>query len=287
MRKIFNLHVVRLAICMGASLLGVNAYGQATTCTLNGSGQITDTAECYTQPDEQYVTFYKVALCRSSPVAPTSTSPIGTNSCVTVFESATGSQVLIQKSISTVPAGGTYTKPPVGNYTYGYVEVSPAMSIKKVARFNRTVTSADGTSGTTCWSKTGVMYSVQNVVNAPASCGATASGVGIATQNISSLNGSAGFVSTRTFPASQGGNITAHLIDSSRKLGTGVMNGLGTVDKVVGYIPLSVTITPRTSVLSIAFNNSMGTNVGFYNSGANIFNFSGGPFDFTFNVEEK
>ena len=272
-------------------------------CTLNGNGEITDTSECKTQPDEQYITIYKVAVCKTQPVAPTSTSAYDASECKVVFQSINGTEFLIKKNTPSVPTDGEFHAPPPGNYTYGFVEISPTMKAKKVAKFSRAMYATNGTSGVFCWSKVGTMYSVSTSTSGPVDCGASmpsASSVGITSQFVSSLNGSDinnPFISTLSFPSSQGGNITAHLIDSTGKIGVGAMlqNGdgdPGTVRRIIGYLPINLKVTGKTSGLSISFNNSMGTNVGINDwSGGGlprygVFSFSGGPFDFKFETED-
>ena len=262
-------------------------------CTLNGNGEITDTSECKTQPDEQYITIYKVAVCKTQPIAPTLSTAYDVSQCKVVFQSTNGTEFLIKKNTPSVPTDGEFHAPPPGNYTYGFLESSPTMRVKKVAKFSRTMHATNNTSGTYCWSKVGTLYSVSYIQSGPVDCGGSmppSSSVGITTQFISSLNGTNNqFISSYTFPSSQGGNITAHLIDSTGKIGTGVMNGGGTVNRIIGYMPINLKVTGKTSDMSISFNNSMGTNVGINDWGGGnygVFSFSGGPFDFKFETED-
>jgi hypothetical protein len=239
------------------------------------------------------VTIYKVAVCKTQPVAPTLTSAYDASACKVVFQNPNGTEFLIKKNTPSVPTDGEYHAPPPGNYTYGFVEISPTMKAKKVAKFSRTMNATNGTSGKICWSKLSTLYSVSNSNVGPVDCGTSmpsSSSVGITSQFVSSLNGTNNqFISSYTFPSSHGGNITAHLIDGTGKIGTGVMNGPGTVNRIIGYLPINLKVTGKTSDMSISFNNYMGTNVGINDWGGGtygVFSFSGGPFDFKFETED-
>lgn len=263
-----------------------------TTCATNGSSsssRISETSDCYTQPDTQQITFYKIALCKSQPTAPTTTVAVDTSSCSTVFQNTSGSTVNIQKG-TTVNLTGTFTRPPNGNYSYVYVEISPTMKTKKTAYFVGNRTGTDGGVGTKCWSLAGSTYGYSSggnpVVTSCGEDGATTTGLDLTTIYNNSLNGASGYVNTMAFPTTYGGNLTAYLVDSSNKLvATTAANSMGTISKIIGVLPETVNLTHQelVSLIEMKYANSTGTSVSM--GGGTMAVFSGGPFDIYFAVK--
>lgn len=267
-----------------------------TLCANNGSSSssaITETSDCYTQPDTQKVTFYRIALCKSQPTAPTSTSAAGTSSCTDIFRNTSGSTLTIQNG-STVGLSGNVALDsdgrlnlPNGSYNYLYMEVDPSFQQQKTAYFSSSRNNSDSSSsGVKCWSLPVTTYSYSSGTVVATTCGATGAtttGVGLTTAVVNTLNGAAGFVSSLSFSCNApAATINAYLITSAGLLATGVVNGLGTISKVSGFTQLGSAFTVSNgrqksiSSLGIGFLNSGGTAVS--QGGGTMSVFSGGPF---------
>jgi len=264
----------------------------AATCATTGStinNRIAETTDCYSQPDVQQVTFYKIAFCKSQPTAPTTTAAVDTTSCSTVFQNTSGSTINIQKG-ATVNLTGTFTRPPNGTYAYVYVEISPTMATQKVAYFVGARNNTDSSSnGTKCWSLSGNTYGYNTsnpVVTTCGADGATTTGLGLTTIKNNTLNGALGYVNTATFSTTYGGNLTAYLVDSSSKLvATTARDSMGTITKIIGVYPETINLTHQEllSFIEMKYANATGTAVSM--GGGTVSNFSGGPFDIYFGVK--
>lgn len=277
-------------ITLAVLFLSSNAYGQYCSSTgSSSSSPITETATCFTQPDIQQVVFYKIALCPTAPSAPTSTQPINLSSCSTIFSSSGGSTLNIQKNV-TLDLVGSVSKPRDGTYNYLYIEIDPTMKVQKTAYFNTSRNNTNASSsGTKCWSLRVNTYANSGGVNPVATTcganGATETGLGPTSIINNSLDGSLGYVSSRTFSALSPApsSITAYLVDNSDKLvstSPGV-NNLGTISKIAAVTQISnpITISKDQSLLfqgiNLGFNNSYGTAVSM--GGGAVAVFSGGP----------
>ena len=287
--KLINSIKILLTISLFTGLFVFSncSFAQFTTCSNTGSttgNRIVETSDCYTQPDIQQVTFFKIALCASQPAAPTISSSTDLSSCKVVFQNSNGSTINIQKG-ATSNLVGQFIKPPNGNYSYLYVEISPAMKAQKVAYFNGTRTNTDGSSsGTKCWSIPVDTYSYSSGSNPIAtSCGAdnaVTTGLGLTTIINNSLNGNSGFVNARAFPTTAGPMLNAYLVDASNKLvASAPTNSLGSVAKIVGIMQQTANITQQNllSLVDIRYNNADGVAVSMGGGGVGVF--SGGPFD--------
>jgi hypothetical protein len=277
-KLIFSFVLLLLSIIMKP------AFAQFTQCSTTGASQgspISNTTDCFTQPDIQQVTFYKIALCRAQPVAPTALTPINTSSCTTVLENASGSTINIQRNVLVNLVGQT-TKPENGVYSYLYIEIDPVMKVQKTAYFSTVRNNTNSSSsGTKCWSLPVNTYANSGGSNPVAtSCAAdnaTTSGIGLTSIINNSLDGGSGFVGTRVFPTTNGPSLTAHLIDSTGKIGTAGVNSLGTVTKIAAYMPQSINMTQSNllSQIDIFYGNLTGTNISM--GGGVVAVFSGGP----------
>ncbi len=269
--------------------MATNAYGQYCASTgSSSSSPITETSTCFTQPDTQQVVFYTIALCPSAPTAPTSSSPINLSSCSTIFSSAGGSTLNIQKNV-TLNLVGSVSKPRDGTYNYLYLEIDPIMKVQKTAYFNSSRNNTNASSsGTKCWSLSVDTYANSGGANPVATTcganGATETGLGLTSIINNSLDGASGYVSSRTFSALSPApsSITAYLVDTSGKLASSPgINNLGTISKIAAVTQLSnaITVSKDQSLLfqgiNLGFNNSYGTAVSM--GGGAVAVFSGGP----------
>jgi len=265
--------------------LGFSVGARAQTpsaCGTNGSGAITDTSgSCYTQPDQYYMTVYKIGLCTAAPTAPNASTAFNASNagnCTTIFENSAGSSVAVIKGVST-PLSGTMTKPPNGTYTAGYIEVAPQFRVVVSKTFNSSMAGsvAGNPTGIYCWSKSGDAFVWNRTPPAFAECGSSPGTAQITTQlmNTFSIN-SALFSQNYT---AGGTTVTAHLVNSSYKhpsSGTsGDMNG---ITRLIGVAPLNVSITPTTRGFNTAFDVSSGSTL-IFSGPFQVYFFGGGAFN--------
>jgi hypothetical protein len=273
------------------------AFATDPVCSHNAQGEITDTVECKTQPDEHHVYFYKVAVCSDSPIAP-SDQPYNIDNCKIIFQSSNpnGSEILVQKNIDNIPADGSIFSPPSGTYKFGVIEIAPVIKIKKTATFSRSMSAPKNateiTSGTTCWSNEKEEYNDGPPIYGLISCSNDSSSASpkltsIRMNKLFNHNYPVYFLTD--IPSSAGNSIGAYLIDNSGKLGTSTTGNMGSITRILGITPINLVVTDKTSQINILFNNSMGTTLSINSDGThrdNIFDFNSGPFDFSFETLE-
>jgi hypothetical protein len=270
----------------GMILLGMGATAWAQTdCVKDANGAITSTSTCYVQPDEYYMTIYKMGLCTAQP-APSLTTAADFSSCTTVFESTTGSRIKVIKGTSSALTG-TMTRPPNGSYTYGYVIAEPQFEIKTQHTFSTSRIAAGATgypSGTTCWSTLGTAYVYSNSTSAPATCGNPVSGNDVTTQKMNS------FSPTSASSNAMFSTTAAYLVDSTMKQSAGANNSMGSITRLLGVAPMAVTVSASTTGMNSSFKVSQGSTVAMCDAnnaycgtnnavnGGSIVYFGGGPF---------
>lgn len=271
-------------------LLFLSKSALAQNCATNGQSPdsaIAETSDCLTQPDSQFVTFYKIALCTSQPTAPSLTTPINTSMCSTIFQNTSGSMVNIQKNV-TAALAGNFPKPPAGTYSYLYFEIDPTMKVQKTAYFVGSRNGGAGGSGTKCWSLAVNTYAYDGGgAQVGVTCGsnsATTTGLGVTTIINNTLDGASGYVTSRTFSAMSPApsSLVTYLIDASGKTPPNPgINNLGAISKVAGYTQLSSPMALSTqqaqliSGINIGYENLYGTDVSM--GGGTVGVFSGGP----------
>ena len=86
--------------------------------------------QCQFEPDSYSTVLYEFGVCTAYPSPPTTTSAYDSSSvCSPVFKNSTGLLTSITKDITT-SLSGVITRPPNGNYPYGYVKVGTSFLIK-------------------------------------------------------------------------------------------------------------------------------------------------------------
>lgn len=274
--------LLRLAM-LSLALFGVEAWAQAA-CT-SASGSAGASGYCNTQPDSYGITVYKAGLCTSAPTAPTAGTTAGLFSCSTVFENTSGSAVTITPSGSTA-LSGTFTRPPNGTYTHGYLVIGTSFSINTAFTFDasRTAVGGSGGSGTKCWTKSGTFYSWGGT--ATFECGNAVANQGAVISIMNAFGGSgANYSASETFTSPGGASVTmsAYLVKSDLSLGTSASSGsAGDVARLLGITTLSATVSDATTGMNLAFKASQGGTIAYgYDSNggtADINGIYGGPF---------
>jgi hypothetical protein len=215
---------------------------------------------------------------------------MGLSSCTAVFANDSGHEVTIRKGTPNA-LSGTITQPATGTYTYAYAIVDPVFKITSQFSFSQTRTnipsSGSASSGTVCWSKSGIFFSFRSS-NAKdlVDCGTSASAVPAETLSKVNALGVENNIAqtTKVFPTPSG-NMTGYLVDSSIKTAALSPDGMGTVSYIVGVVPSAITITSSTTTLDISFDITNGTTVEINGAGTRIEAFGVGPFTPVFSVK--
>jgi len=247
---------------------------------------------CETRPTTQKIIFHKVAFCTAIPTAPTSTTAIGMTNCTTVFENTAGATVSIQKGVGAIPAG-TFTDPPIGTYTYAYVELSPTITYKANLVFNAGTGALAQSSlggaeiGPNCHTN-GTAYRYWDFLK-----GITCTG-NVVTEAVDTINFINSFDNNE---ALYGGTLNdgtnpgithLYLIQSNGTLASGATSGTdGNVAKLIFFLPMTANITADTTSYNLLYANERGMIVWKNADGAGNFRigFSAAYFDMIFEIK--
>jgi hypothetical protein len=229
---------------------------------------------CETQPTIQNIIFHKVAFCTAIPTAPTLTAATVMTNCSTVFENTAGATVSIQKGVGAIPAG-TFTDPPLGNYTFAYIELSPRLTYQANLVFSGTRAlgsdvqnignNADAADN--CWTNGQSNWYWDTLRGID--CGAAAAADPAPTINyLNSLDNNEGQYEGR-FPGTNG-DTDVFLTKSNGTLATAPIDPAnpangdfgrsrnGNVEKLIIFLPMTAKITPDTTNYNLKYNNSRG-----------------------------
>ena len=246
---------------------------------------------CSTQPATQIITIYKVAFCTALPAIPTSTTATGMTNCSTVFENTAGATVSIVKGTGATPSG-TFSAPPVGNYTFAYVELSHVITYKADLVFSSTTLRSSsnvyvsGGVGPNCHTNgaTNIFYlgDLRGIT-----CTGNAVGVAVNTNvTVNSLDDGVALYNAIGTEGTVSG-VHLYLIQSTGNLaqGSGV-NTNGNVAKLIVLIPMTATITSDTKSYNLLYNNTRGMDVLQLKTGDNFnVGLSASYFDMIFQVQ--
>jgi hypothetical protein len=267
MKKLF----ITLAIALGCIPLTYSVANDPTCTLVNGA--ITDSATCRTQADKLTVKIYEIGLCNAQPTAPTITDAADLTSCQKIFSNTSGSQVTVT---GTTSSGflGTFTRPPNGTYTFGYMTLGPDHAVQASLTFAsaKTVTGG-GSSGTHCWTKDGSMWRLDTSTSAFVECGNTVgNNLGMATSEYNSLDGSGGlFVNADSPTAGTNRYLTGE--DLKLKLRPSSDTSYGDITKQLISVALSPTITvsDTTANIDVGFMSSRSAKIKFDGAGNILF----------------
>jgi hypothetical protein len=264
---------------------------RASACAATIPTDASDWQWCSTQPATQIITIYKVAFCTALPAIPTSTTATGMTNCSTVFENTAGAMVSIVKGTGTIPIG-TFSAPPVGNYTRAYVELSNVITYKANLVFSSTTlrSSSDvfvtGGVGPNCHTN-----GTANVYYRGDIRGITCTGneVGTAVNTNANVNSFDDQIAKYSLIGDEGATLGIHvyLTQSNGNLATSATtNNNGDVAKLIVLIPMTATVTSDTKSYNLLYNNTEGMDVLQLKTSDNFnVGLSAAYFDMTFQVQ--
>jgi hypothetical protein len=277
-KPIFTLIIVA-ALLVLAKPDEVSAQGINPDCI--GSANVFDNSQldggndCLREPKFYGIEMFEIAMCRSAPAVPTTTSTINLIDCDIIFSSAVGSQIQVKVGESTnVP--GTARRPDNGIYTHAYILISNRFRIRHSQQMSR-ITTADIGSGIFCFTLTKTVSSADDTPdrNQCAATAPTEAQIGTITDVIDDFD-------TNLFSFTDG-VITAFITNNA-----GLLLGSGEqaqASKLIGVQPFAtpIVITENSSVINIAFKVSRGMTVGFSNTDR-LESFGSGPFSVSISV---
>ncbi len=276
-------------------------------CTFGPENRITNTTAdtesgCSIQPTIQRIKFYKFALCSAEPTPPTTSTPVDSSRCTTVWENSSGSSIDIVKGVRQAFSGGTSTVP-VGSFNYFYFEIDPILGTQAIANFDppRTGSIENAGTGNTCWSvaRNNPYYSERddriNPLDGAANCGiASEANPGVSNQFINETGG--GF--NDVYTTSRGTALKYYLVKPNYTIPSGapVPESPNGITKIIAWGPQNITINSELVNININYNNSQGSEVAFENGsdypgqltdGVEYLGaFGAGPFDLFISVTE-
>ena len=250
----------KIIFTLWAVSLGFSNVAWSAACATSGATTVFPTTtgyanNCYVEPDYFGVTIYKMMLCTSAPVAPTTAAVAGTTTCQTVFTNATGSTVSITNGASS-PLTGTATRPDNGTYTHAFVEMSNVLVIGDSREYS---TSLDGYNIAAQTTNGGGVFCATTA--AGSKCGAAAITAVNHSSALGDLNGAApGYVNQLTGIANAVGTSSVYLVDSTYLLEADTATD---VIYLVGMQAFTtpIVITDDTVSMDVAFTSSTGMSV--------------------------
>ena len=268
--------LIASAVLPTSTALAACTVNAASPAAITGNAPQVDGAigtDCATAPDNQMVTFYKVALCTAKPAAPTNAAAADLSSCTTFMSSPGGAPVSINLNSTAPFPADSITPPPTGTYTYAYVEVDAHFGTQKTALFATqmydTQPSPGNGRGIYCWSVAatgGATYynytAANNFLSGATRCAASPGSAGVTYTAINSFDGNS-FVNGVTFMnAAANHAIDGYLVDvNSNLVASGTRDSMGSVTKIAAIMPISITVTSATTELQVLYNNSQGATI--------------------------
>ena len=270
---------MRKILLTSSLLLLFPLVGHTAACAVSSGVTTIANNACESQPDSYGIVMYNMYLCTSAPTQPTTTAAadLTAGGCVLVLDGGSGVRIDITGSSTVDFTGSTFTKPPAGVYTHGYMHLDNIFYVKQQRIFNEAkegLKTGDD-SGIHCSTLSGTgTDSGQN-----STCGASAITPGIWGSTMTDFDGdAAGIQATarRTNLNGTGSDITGILIDSSGHEATSI----GEVDSLGGFQTFGTPINVSTNLkeLNISFGISEGSVIFEDNEDPNQVGFSSGPF---------
>jgi hypothetical protein len=248
----------------------------SAACAVDGNGAITAVAAnngCDDEPSGYGVVAYKLLLCTSAPIAPTTTTATNLSSCVTVFENAAGSSVTLSNG-ETANLGGTQTMPPPNVYTHGVLHMNNTFAITGKKQFAIAYNGMVSGNGNWCATVSNSGFNSSNVQTTNRSiCGDQTITAGTYTETLTSFDTPFSATATINNVAGTGANITAYMIDTNEFLAVNDADSNNLLGVVTFPNPGNVTVD--TTIVDVAFRVGEGMNVS--NDAAGMY-LGSGPF---------
>ena len=253
----------------------------ANTCTVSSGITTVDNDSCGSQPDSYGIRMYKMYLCTSAPTEPTTSSAavLTDGGCVLVLDGGTdGVRVDVTGSTKVNFTGATFTKPPAGVYTHGYMHIDNIFFIKQQRIFNEAkegrVDGAD--SGIHCSTVSGTGNEVEGKSS---TCGDSAITAGTWGSILLDLDGgTAGLQATAeaTNLNNTGSDIKGILIDANGH----TAETAGEIDSLEGFQTFGTPVVVGINLKSfdIAFGISEGSTIFQDSNDPPVVGFGSGPF---------
>ena len=137
----------------------VHVVGQTAVSECDTSSAVIDT-DCGINPTDFRVQVYGFGLCTSTPIAPTTSTPMELSSCQLLYDGLSGGNETISfgQTSSKVSFSGAITPPPFGNYTHAVLVLSNSFDMKGAVElagatpvsYCVTQPSGDGSAGVVC-----------------------------------------------------------------------------------------------------------------------------------------
>jgi len=265
-----------LGIMCVAELSSAFASSTSVSDCRSSDGAIVRPAEnCYSTPQDYEMTIIRIGVCRSEPKPPFNLLSYQTAACHFIVDNPTGCPVFVRIDQRT-NIGCAVSRPPVDvDFSSIVIEIVPEIRISANFRFTQPMSNLGGNStGEVCWSIDGPFYSYRTSKVSRVSCGTNApQGRESTTTKINALRvDNSGPYSQLSF-----GSLKAFLVDPDGNVPVLAPDGMGTVTKAIGIVPLSNRITESTVGVDISFNVRQGTELQIDNSGQ-LEAFGAGPF---------
>ena len=263
--------------CLGAVVLTSPSHAAELTCT---SGDVTGLGSgdyCYTEPTYYGITVYEMGVCTAAPTAPTTTAVVDAPNCHTVFTSSAGSLVEVQNGGTSTPSG-TFTRPPNGTYTHGYMRMNNTFLIKGSLDFGASHTDI---TDQYCVTKTATTDNEGSNSANTYTCSASPGTPGTVTTELTDFSG--GDHSNTT--SATVGQLTVYLLDSNQHLATAAECTQAGADGILGVqaFTSAITMTDQSTVMDATITVSQGMTVSV--TGTNAAEFDSGPFQLVLSVQ--
>lgn len=253
--------------------------GHTAACSVSSGVTTIGGGACESQPDSYGLEMYKMYLCTSAPTQPTTTTAanLTAGGCVLVLDGGSGVRIDITGSSKVDFTGSTFTKPPAGVYTHGYMHIDNIFYIKQQRIFN------EAKEGQKTGTDNGIHCSTLSGTGTDAgqnsTCGASVITPGTWGSTMTDFDtGEAGIQATaeRTNLNNTGSDIKGILIDTNGHEATST----GEVDSLGGFQTFGTPINVSTNLkeLNISFGISEGSVIFEDGSDPNVVGFSSGPF---------
>ena len=262
-------------------LIIITPLSSMATCTVTSGVTTVDNDSCGSQPDSYGIRMYKMYLCTSAATQPTTSSAadLTAGGCVLVLNGGTdGVRVDVTGSTRVNFTGATFTKPPAGVYTHGYMHIDNIFFIKQQRIFNEAkegrVDGAD--SGIHCSTVSGTGNETDGKSS---TCGSSAIAAGTWGSILLDLDGgTAGMQATAEAENlnNTGSDIKGILIDSNGH----EAESTGEVDSLEGFQTFGtpVVVSKDLKSFDIAFGITEGSTIFQDNNDPPVVGFGSGPF---------